>query len=88
MAISGGGTLNVDSARETGRKLGLAIETIVVDPDHLPEALSPSVMAGFDAFLFVPDVVMTSRRDDVIRLIAPTKKLRYSTGGIGWTAAD
>ena len=74
MAISGGGTLNIDSARETGRKLGLAIETIVVDPDRLPEALRPSVIAGFDAFVFVPDVVLTSRRNEVIRLIAPTKK--------------
>ncbi len=74
MAISGGGTLNVDSVRETGHKLGFAVEIIVADPDRLPEAVGPAVVAGFDAFVFVPDVVLTSRRDEVISLIAPTKK--------------
>jgi putative ABC transport system substrate-binding protein len=74
MAISGQGTLNIDSVRETGRKLGLDVEIIVIDPDHLPEALGPSAIAGFDAFVFVPDVVLTTRRDEIIRLIAPTRK--------------
>ena len=74
MAISGQGTLNVDSVQETGRKLGFDVEIIVIDPDHLPEALGPSAIAGFDAFVFVPDVVLTTRRDEIIRLIAPTRK--------------
>lgn len=73
-AITGRSSLNVDSVRQTGRKLGLDVELIVVDPDHLPEALGPSAVAGFDAFVFVPDVVLLSRRDEVLRLISPTRK--------------
>jgi putative ABC transport system substrate-binding protein len=74
MAISGQGTLNVDSVRESGRKLGFAVELIVVDLDRLPESLGPSVVTGFDAFVFVPDVVLTARRNEIIKFIAPTKK--------------
>ena len=74
MVITRGGTLNIDSVRETGGKLGFAVETIVADPENLPEALGPSAVAGFDAFIFVPDVVLASRKDEVIKLIAPTKK--------------
>jgi putative ABC transport system substrate-binding protein len=74
MAISGGGSLNVDSVREAGRKLGLDVEVIVADPDHLPEALGPSVVAAFDAFVFVPDVVLSGRRGEVIRLMALARK--------------
>ena len=74
-AISVGGTLNLDSVQETGRKLGFVVEIInVADPAHLPDALSPSVVAGFDAFVFVPDVVLTSHRDEVIKLIASSNK--------------
>lgn len=74
-AISVGGPLNLDSVQETGRKLGFAVEIInVADPAHLPEALSPSVVAGFDAFVFVPDVVLTSHRDEVIKLIGSSNK--------------
>jgi putative tryptophan/tyrosine transport system substrate-binding protein len=74
MAISGRGSLNVDSVRQAGRKLGFDVEIVVVDPDHLPEALGPSAVAGFDAFVFVPDVVLSGRRDEVIRLIASAGK--------------
>jgi ABC-type uncharacterized transport system substrate-binding protein len=50
------------------------VTVIVADPDHLSEALSPSVLGGFDAFLVVPDIILTNRKDDVIRLIEQTKK--------------
>ena len=73
-AISGSGTLNIEPVREAGRKLGFAVEVVVADPDRLPEALGPAVVAGYDAFVFVADVVLTSRRDEIIRLIAPTRK--------------
>jgi putative ABC transport system substrate-binding protein len=74
VAIFGQGSLNVDSVRETGHRLGLDVEIIVVDPDHLPDALGPSAVAGFDAFVFVPDVVLSGRRDEVIRLMATARK--------------
>jgi len=73
-AISGRGSLNIEPVREAGRKLGFAVEVIVVDSDRLAETLGPSVVAGFDAFVFVPDVVLGDRRNEVIRLIAPPKK--------------
>jgi len=73
-AITGQSSLNIDSVRLAGRKLGFDVELIVANPDHLSEALSPSAVAGFDAFVFVPDVVLVSRRDEVIRLISPTRK--------------
>jgi putative ABC transport system substrate-binding protein len=79
-AISGGGSLNVDSVREPGRKLGFAVEVILADPDRLAEALDPSAVAGFDAFVFVPDVVLIDHRNEVVRLIARTKKPAIFSG--------
>ena len=73
-AIVGGGSLNIDSVRQTGRKLGFDVGLIVVNPDHLREALGPSAVAGVDAFVFVPDVVLLSRRDEVVGLISQTRK--------------
>jgi putative ABC transport system substrate-binding protein len=72
MAIRG--QLNVVTLYESGRNFGFVVEVIVANPDHLDETLSPSVVASFDAFLIVPDVVLSSRKDEIIRLIAQTNK--------------
>jgi putative tryptophan/tyrosine transport system substrate-binding protein len=46
---------------ETGRKLGFTVEPIDIDdPADLAKALSPEVLAGFDALVFVPDVVLNA----------------------------
>jgi hypothetical protein len=40
---------------EAGRKLGFAVENLIVDdPADLAKALTPEVLAGFDAFVFTP----------------------------------
>jgi putative ABC transport system substrate-binding protein len=60
---------------ETGRKLGFDVAIINVD-DHadLAKALSPEVVGGFDALVFIPDIVLSSRMAEVIRLIGLTSK--------------
>ena len=60
---------------ETGRKLGFAVEPISVDdPADLARALSPEVLARFDALVFVPDVVLNAYMSEVIRLVGLSKK--------------
>jgi putative ABC transport system substrate-binding protein len=66
---------NLESIVETGRKLGFAVEILNID-DHasLAEALSPETLAGFDALVFVPDVVLTARLAEVVKLVGSSKK--------------
>ncbi len=55
---------------ETGRKLGFTVEPINIDdPADLAKALSPQVLAGFDALVFVPDVVLNAHMAEVIKLV-------------------
>ena len=55
---------------ETGRKLGFTVEAIKVDdPADLAKALSPEVLAGFDALVFVPDVVLNAHMAEVIKMV-------------------
>lgn len=55
---------------ETGRKLGFAVEAINIDnPADLAKALSPEVLAGFDALVFVPDVILNAHMAEVIRMV-------------------
>ena len=55
---------------ETGRKLGFTVEPINIDdPADLAKALSPEVLAGFDALVFVPDVVLNAHMAEVIKLV-------------------
>jgi len=61
---------------EVGRKLGFTVENLVVDdPGDLAKALSPEILAGFDAFVFVPDVVLSAHMTEIIKLVATTNKL-------------
>jgi putative ABC transport system substrate-binding protein len=60
---------------ETGRKLGFTVEPINVDdPADLAKALSPEVLAGFDALVFVPDVVLGAHMAEVIKLVGLSNK--------------
>jgi putative ABC transport system substrate-binding protein len=60
---------------ETGRKLGFMVEPINVDdPADLAKALSPEVLAGFDALVFVPDVIINAHMPDVIKLVGASNK--------------
>src|SRR6266702_5390287 len=69
-----GGKLNLTPVEETASKLGFTVEAIFVDPDHNSETLSPSILDRFDAFLCVPDVVLTSHMNEIIELLAQTHK--------------
>lgn len=68
------GELNLATVREISSKLGLVVEIVAVDIDHVSDALKRSTLDRFDAFLFVPDVVLNSRRNEITSLIAQTKK--------------
>jgi len=60
---------------EAGRKLGFTVENLAVDdPADLAKALSPEVLAGFDAFVFISDVVLSAHMTEVINLVAATNK--------------
>jgi len=60
---------------ETGRKLGFTVEPINVDdPADLAKALSPEVLVGFDALVFVPDVVLNAHMAEVIKMVGLSNK--------------
>ncbi len=60
---------------ETGRKLGFAVVPINVDdPADLAKALSPEVLARFDALVFVPDVVLNAHMAEIIKIVGLSNK--------------
>jgi len=60
---------------EAGRKLGFTVENLVVDdPGDLARTLSPEILAAFDAFVFVPDIVLTAHMIEIIKLVSATNK--------------
>jgi len=69
------GPQSLTSVFETGRKLGFTVEPINVDdPADLAKALSPEILAGFDALVFVPDIVLNSHMAEVIKLVGLSNK--------------
>ena len=66
---------DLGAVSEVGRKLGFDVAIVNVD-DHadLARALGPEVAGGFDAFVFVPDIVLSARMAEVIKLIGLTNK--------------
>jgi putative ABC transport system substrate-binding protein len=69
------GAQSLGPVLETGRKLGFTVEVISIgDPADLAKALGPEVLAGFDAFVFVPDVVLAGHMAEVIKLIGSSNK--------------
>jgi len=60
---------------ETGRKLGFTVESINIDdPADLAKTLSPEVLAGFDALVFVPDVMLNAHMAEVIKMVGLSNK--------------
>jgi putative ABC transport system substrate-binding protein len=61
--------------QETGHKLGFVVEVIRVDdPADLANALRPEVLAGFDALVFPPDVLLDNRKAEIVKLIGSSNK--------------
>lgn len=64
------GAQSLTPVLETGRKLGFTVEPINIDdPADLAKALSPEVLAGFDALVFVPDIVLNAHMAEVIKMV-------------------
>jgi putative ABC transport system substrate-binding protein len=60
---------------ETGRKLGFTVESINIDDlADLAKALSPEVLAGFDAFVFIPDAVLNAHMAEIINMLGLSRK--------------
>ncbi|TMK07814.1 MAG: ABC transporter substrate-binding protein [Alphaproteobacteria bacterium] len=69
------GAQSLTPVLETGRKLGFTVEAINVDdPADLAKALSPEVLAGFDALVFVPDVILNAHMAEVIKMVGLSNK--------------
>jgi putative ABC transport system substrate-binding protein len=71
--VTAGGP-QVSVAQETGNKLGLTVDVIIVDPARIAEALSPTVLGSYDALLFAADVVLSTKRQQVLDLVAQSRK--------------
>ena len=69
------GAQSLTPVLETGRKLGLTVQSINVDdPADLATALRREILEGFDALVFVPDVVLSSHMIEVIKLVGLSNK--------------
>src|SRR6266849_2647933 len=69
------GAQSLTPVLETGRKLGFTVEAINIDdPADLAKALSPEVLARFDALVFVPDVILNAHMSEVIKLVGLSNK--------------
>jgi len=69
------GAQSLSPVLETGRKLGFVVERINIDdPANVASALSPQILAGFDALVFVPDVVLDAHMPEIIRMVALSGK--------------
>ena len=69
------GAQSLSPVLETGRKLGFVVERISIDdPANIASALSPQILAGFDALVFVPDVVLDAHMPEVIRMVGLSRK--------------
>jgi putative tryptophan/tyrosine transport system substrate-binding protein len=80
-AGAGKGELNLGPVKESGGSLGFSVEIISVDdPADLARALSPAILADFDGFVVVPDIVLSTHRTEVIKLIGLSKKPAIFTG--------
>jgi putative ABC transport system substrate-binding protein len=60
---------------DAGRRLGFTVEPIIVDdPADLAKALSPEVLAGFDALVLIPDAVLSAHMAEVIKMVGLSNK--------------
>ena len=69
------GAQSVGPLFDAGGKLGFTVENLVVDdPADLARILSPKALATFDAFVFIPDVVLSAHMAEIIRLVGASSK--------------
>jgi putative ABC transport system substrate-binding protein len=69
------GAQSVGPLLDAGRKLGFTVENLVVDdPTDLAQVLSPKAVAVFDAFVFLPDVVLSAHMAEIIKLVGASNK--------------
>ena len=69
------GAQSVGPLLDAGRKLGFAVENLVVDDTaDLARILSPKTLAVFDAFVFIPDVILSAHMAEIIQLIKTSNK--------------
>jgi len=69
------GAQSVGPLLDAGRKLGFTVENLVVDdPADLAQVLSPKALAVFDAFVFIPDVVLSAHMAEIIKLVGASNK--------------
>jgi len=66
---------NLAGFQEPRKRLGLDIDIVVVDdPSKLAETLTPTVLAGFDGFVLLPDIVFGSRAAELVALLTASGK--------------
>lgn len=64
------GSQNLRTLFDAGSKLGFTVENLMVnDPADLTQTLNPKILAGFDALVFTPDVLLSSHMAEVIKLV-------------------
>src|SRR6478609_2487073 len=69
------GAQSVGPLLDAGRKLGFTVENLVVDdPTDLAQVLNPKALAVFDAFVFIPDVVLSAHMAEIIKLVGASNK--------------
>jgi putative tryptophan/tyrosine transport system substrate-binding protein len=69
------GAASLGPVLETGRKLGFEVEAINVDdPANIAKILSPEILARFDGFVFVPDIILNAHMAEVIKMIGLSNK--------------
>jgi putative ABC transport system substrate-binding protein len=60
---------------DAGRKLGFNVENLVVDDTaELSRILSPEILATFDAFVLIPDVILSAHMAEVIQLLGASNR--------------
>jgi len=69
------GAQSVGPLLDAGRKLGFTVENLVVDDTaDLARILSPKALAAFDAFVFIPDVILNAHMAEIIKLVGASNK--------------
>jgi putative ABC transport system substrate-binding protein len=66
---------SIGSIQEAARKLGFAADAVFIDdPNDIAKTLTPERLAGFDAFVVPPDVVLSQHEAEVVKLMGPSGK--------------
>jgi len=66
---------NLRAVQDAARNLSLMLEIIAIEhPARLRNHLSPAVLAGFDGFVLVPDVVLNAHMAEIVALIGASGK--------------